>query len=157
MTSAEPHPGSRSVPATNGSRWTSIIGVLLMCGLSVGALVGALVSSMWTMLVVAPAVGALVAGLVALEKLDFPADPTARRAVLFAGCGGALLVPLVEGILWLGALGVPMLLVGLGVGALAGVLVDPEPRRPGGAAPPRSGGSVDLSGGGGPGSTVPAR
>lgn len=78
------------------------------------------------MLFVAPAVGALVAGLVALENLNFPTDPSARRSVLFAGCGGALLVPLVEGILWLSVLGVPVILVGLVVGALAGVLVDPE-------------------------------
>ncbi len=128
--SSEQDWSARSAYVTHSSRSTRRIRVLCVCGLSAGGLVGALagtlVSSLQTMLFVAPVAGLCVAGLVALENLDFPTDPSARRVVLLAGCGGALLVPLVDGILWLGVLGVPVMLVGLGVGVLAGVLVDPD-------------------------------
>ena len=73
-----------------------------------------------------------MASLVALESCDFPAQLSARRRVLLSGCGGALLVPLVDGIVWLAAHGMPVMFVGLVVGVLAGVLVDMD----GQAGPP---------------------
>lgn len=124
--SAEPDRLGGSMPARRRPRSTRTVQLLVASGSSAVALVGALVTSPVTMLLVAPLVGALAAGLVALENLDFPAHPSARRMVLVAGCGGALLVPLVEGIVCLGLLGLPVMVVGLVVGAVAGVVVDPE-------------------------------
>lgn len=79
-----------------------------------------------TLLVVAAVIGAGVAGLVALENLDFRSEASSRRMVFLAGCGGALVVPLVEGSLWLVQLGVPLMLPGLVLGALVGVFADPD-------------------------------
>lgn len=94
-----------------------LVRVLLVGTLAGVALIGSLMSPLRTTLLIAPAVGGVVAGLVALENLDFPARPSARRMVLCAGVGGALLVPVVAGILWLSAAGavITVVLIGLGV------------------------------------------
>jgi hypothetical protein len=123
---AEPNRSGGAEHAAPAPRPPRRIGFLLACGASAVALAGTLVSSLWGIMVVAPVVGVLAAGLVAIENLDFPRDPSARHMVFLAGCGGALLVPLVHGIAWLGVLGVPVMLVGVCVGVLAGVLLDPE-------------------------------
>jgi hypothetical protein len=100
-----------------------MVRALLVTGFS-GALAVSIVPSLQTIWVVAPVVGVSVASLVALESRDFPAQLSARRRVLLSGCGGALLVPLVDEIVWLAAHGMPVMVVGLVVGVLAGVLVD---------------------------------
>lgn len=126
MLSGEPGWKGRAVetPPASRSRW--VIRALVMCGWTAAALVVTVVSSLQTMWLVAPLVGVLVAGLVAVENPDCPTHPAPRRLLVLAGCGGALLVALVDRIVWLGVHGVPVMLVGLAVGALAAALFDAD-------------------------------
>ncbi len=69
------------------------------------AVAGALFSSAWTTLVVAPLTGLFAASQVAMVHPGFPAERSARRAALLVGVGCALAVPFVMGVIALGAAG----------------------------------------------------
>ena len=62
------------------------------------ALVGALVTPPYVVLLLAPLWGFLVAGVVGLVNTDFPQTRSARRTIAFAGTGATLLVPALAGI-----------------------------------------------------------
>ncbi|MGY1707413.1 hypothetical protein ACI79C_22860 [Geodermatophilus sp. SYSU D00697] len=62
------------------------------------ALIGALTTPPYVLLVVAPTFGLFIGGVVAVLDPDFPGTREARRAVLFSGMWAALLVPCFAGL-----------------------------------------------------------
>ncbi len=77
----------------------------LLGGTVAFALVGALTSPPYVLLVVAPTFGVFVGSAVALITPEFPKSRSARRAAVFAGAGAALVVPCLAGIEQFGAEG----------------------------------------------------
>lgn len=94
---------------------------LLVTGFVTVALLGAAVSSAFTVLVVGPVLGALAGGLVALTEAGPPQRPSAGRARLVAAGAGLLLLPFFAGVALLGVVGAVVALALLGLGVLAGV------------------------------------
>ncbi|RZU31309.1 hypothetical protein [Blastococcus saxobsidens] len=82
------------------------------------ALFGALFTSWSSMLVVAPLLGALVGGAVALVRPDFAKDAASRRTVVHAAVAGVLALPFATGLPALGGLGSVVVLLLLVVGSL---------------------------------------
>lgn len=101
--------------ATGTSRRAVVWGIrFLIAGYVAVALVGIVVTSVFAVFVLGPAAGLAVAFQVALAAEGFPRRPSARRAVLWSGAGGTLLVPYVGAVVFLGSVGVAMTVV-LGV------------------------------------------
>ncbi len=107
------------------------------------ALLGALFSSAFTTLVVAPAVGLFAALQVTVLYSDTPDRPHARRVALLSGFSGALLVPFVLGVVALGMAGVVLavVLVLIGAPVLMARMSDVCLRE---SAPPSAGGNPAL-------------
>ncbi len=102
--------GRRTGPSPWARSMRACRAVLLLGGASF-ALVGALTSPPGVVLVLAPACGLFVGSVVALVNPAFPKSPSARRAVVFSGAGGALLVPFLAGIGQFGTIGAVAALV----------------------------------------------
>ena len=85
--------------------------VVLLLGGIVFALVGALTTPPYIVLVLAPACGILFASVVALVNPAFPRSSSARRTVVFSWAGAALFVPCLAGIVQLGGIGAVVALV----------------------------------------------
>jgi hypothetical protein len=83
------------------------------------AAMGALSSPALATLVGAPLAGLFVASQVALVHPGFPAQPSARRAVLLAGAGCALGVPFVMGATALGTTGAVLTMIVITTGAVS--------------------------------------
>jgi hypothetical protein len=79
---------------------------VLVAGYVAVALLGTVVTSAYVVFVLGPAAGIAVAYQVALADVGFPRRPSARRAVLRSGAGGALLVPYLGAVVFLGSVGV---------------------------------------------------
>lgn len=122
MTPAAPGARGTGVPPRRwgpGSDLPSWVGRRLCLLVVVGtAVIGALFSSAWMTLVVAPLTGLFAASQVALVHHGFPAQRSARRAVLFAGAGCALAVPFVMGAVALGTAGAVLTMVVVVTGAV---------------------------------------
>jgi MFS family permease len=90
------------------------------------ALVGALTTPPYVLLVAAPAVGAFFGGVVALSHPAFPEAPSARRAVAFSGMGAALFALTLAGLGQFGSAGMiaAVVLVVLGCIAVGGWIVE---------------------------------
>ena len=105
------------------------VGFLLLAAVATIALLGALVAPWTAMLLVAPALGAFLAGVALLL------GPSGRRDALWMGAAGLLLVPLSHGLLLLGTAGGAVLLLLLALGPLVV-----------GAWPAAAGSASELSG-----------
>ena len=110
-----------AVPPPARGVWGTVVRrvrmVLLVVVVAV-ALLGAVVTPALGMLVIAPLVGTVLAGALALVDPDFPRDTSSRRGVVYAAAAGVLLVPLANGLVALGSLGGVVLLVLLALGPL---------------------------------------
>ncbi len=116
MTATAPGPGPAPLPpprspaaARLGTAWRLLVHLsrtLLLAFVTGFALLGAVVTPLFAMLVVAPLVGAFVAGVVAVVHPTFGADPAGRATALRAFAGGAVLVPLAGGVGLFGEAGV---------------------------------------------------
>jgi hypothetical protein len=82
------------------------------------ALVGAVVTPWWWMLLFAPVLGALAGGTVAVVDPGFPREPSSRRLVCYAVGVGVLLLPFGTALPALGDAGGLIAVVLLGVGSL---------------------------------------
>jgi hypothetical protein len=77
----------------------------LLGGAVAFALVGALTTPPYVVVIVAPTFGVFVGSVVALINPEFPKSRSARRAAVFSGAGAALVVPCLAGIGQFGAEG----------------------------------------------------
>jgi hypothetical protein len=103
------------------SSWTLLTRVsrrVFLVGVVGVALVGALFGSALATFLVAPAVGLFGACQTAVLHPDFPARPSARRAVVMSGLGWALTVPYAMGVAALGVVGAMLTVALVLIGAL---------------------------------------
>lgn len=98
-------------------RWARALVLVAVVAIS---LLGAVVTPLLGMLVIAPLLGAFLAGSLALVDTDFPRETSARRGVAYSAVAGVLLVPLANGLVGLGTLGGAIV---LGLLVLAPLLV----------------------------------
>ncbi len=79
--------------------------VVLLLGATLFALVGALTTPPYVVLVLAPVCGIFFASVVAVVNPAFPKDSSARRTVVFSWAGATLFIPCLAGIGQFGSLG----------------------------------------------------
>lgn len=123
MTSASPgaRRGTGARPRKWGLVWSLVSWVsrrLCLPAVVGTAVAGALFSSAWMTLVVAPLTGLFAASQVAMVHPGFPAERSARRPVVLAGAGCALAVPFVMGAIALGTAGAGLTVTAAVTGAV---------------------------------------
>ena len=121
MSRARSQPCGASAGRIGRSSWALLdrsCRLTLLLGLTTWALVGALTTPAYVVLLIAPAFGLLVSGVAATISLGFPEQVAARRAIVLSGAWAALLVPALAGMGVLADGGVVIMFVLMVIGAV---------------------------------------